>query len=119
MATFSNREAFYGGHDKEPRTCDAALIRAFGILGKRWNGLILETLLAGPAGYSEIRRTVAGISDSVLSKRLTELTDRGLVLRSLDEGLSGRGEYTLTGAGHALRPALEELIRWAVENLSD
>ena len=58
----------------EPRTCAAALTRAFNFLGKRWSGVLLATLVQGPAGFAELKRAVAGISDSVLSDRLAELT---------------------------------------------
>jgi len=73
----------------EPRACDAALARAFDFLGKRWNGVLLGTLLEGPAGFSELRRSVAGISDSVLSDRLVELTRAGLVQRFGARGPAG------------------------------
>jgi DNA-binding HxlR family transcriptional regulator len=105
--------------DHEPRTCDAALTRAFGFLGKRWNGVILATLTHGPAGFSELKRAVAGISDSVLSERLTELCGAGLVQRSVDEGPPVAVEYRLTDAGLALLPALRELTNWASANLPD
>jgi DNA-binding HxlR family transcriptional regulator len=101
----------------EPRTCDAALARAFGFLGKRWSGVILGTLAAGPAGFSELRRAVAGISDSVLSERLTELARAGLVHRSVDDGPPVAVDYELTTAGKALLPALDELTSWAAANL--
>ena len=52
--------------------CDAALSQAFALLGKRWNGMILGSLMSGPAGFSEIRRALETISDSVLSDRLSE-----------------------------------------------
>jgi DNA-binding HxlR family transcriptional regulator len=103
--------------DHEPRTCDAALTRAFGFLGKRWNGVILGTLTLGPAGFSELRRAVAGISDSVLSERLTELCGAGLVQRSVNEGPPVAVDYRLTAAGLALLPALGELMTWANANL--
>jgi DNA-binding HxlR family transcriptional regulator len=103
--------------DHEPRTCDAALTRAFGFLGKRWNGVILGTLTLGPAGFSELKRAVAGISDSVLSERLTELGGAGLVQRAVDEGPPIAVEYRLTAAGLALLPALGELMIWANANL--
>jgi len=103
--------------DHEPRTCDAALTRAFGFLGKRWNGVILGTLTLGPAGFSELKRAVAGISDSVLSERLTELCRAGLVLRSVDEGPPVAVDYRLTAAGQGLLPALLELTNWASDNL--
>ncbi len=101
----------------EPRTCDAALRRAFGFLGKRWNGVIIGTLANAPAGFSELKRAVDGISDSVLSERLAELSGAGLVQRSVDEGPPIAVDYRLTPAGAALLPALQELTRWAKDNL--
>ena len=103
--------------EHEPRACDAALSRAFGFLGKRWNGVLLATLLRGPAGFSELRRAVVGISDSVLSERLGELTKAGLIRRSVDDGPPIAVEYRLTAAGQALLPALNALTTWADENL--
>lgn len=103
--------------DHVPRVCDAALARAFAFLGKRWNGVILGTLTTGPAGFAELRRAVAGISDSVLSERLSELTGAGLIARSVDEGPPIAVAYTLTASGDALLPALNELTTWASENL--
>jgi DNA-binding HxlR family transcriptional regulator len=105
--------------EHEPRACDAALARAFRFLGKRWNGVILATLLSGPAGFSELRRAVAGISDSVLAERLAELCGSGLVQRSVDEGPPIAVEYRLTPVGQALLPALNELTTWATDNLPD
>jgi DNA-binding HxlR family transcriptional regulator len=103
------------GHD--PRACDRALSRAFGFLGKRWNGILLATLLTGPAGFSELRRAVTGISDSVLSERLSELAEAGLVGRSVDDGPPVAVSYELTSAGAALLPAIRELTTWAENNL--
>ena len=103
------------GH--EPRVCDAALARAFGFLGKRWNGVLLGTLITGPAGFSELKRAISGISDSMLSERLAELCRAGLVQRSVDEGPPIAVSYTLTPAGLALLPALRELTSWAADNL--
>ncbi len=103
----------------EPRACDGALARAFGFLGKRWNGVILGTLTTGPAGFSELRRAVGGISDSVLSERLTELTGAGLVQRSVVEGPPIAVVYQLTAAGHGLLPAMNELTTWAQNTLPE
>lgn len=104
--------------DHEPRACDEALARAFRFLGKRWNGVLLGTLISGPAGFSELRRAIGGISDSVLAERLSELAAAGLVQRSVDEGPPIAVDYRLTPAGQALLPALTELTTWAAENLS-
>ena len=103
----------------EPRVCDAALTRAFSFLGKRWNGVLLGTLISGPAGFSELRRAVDGISDSVLSERLAELSKAGLVIRTVDDGPPISVQYALTPAGAALLPALDELTTWAAQYLPE
>jgi DNA-binding HxlR family transcriptional regulator len=106
-----------GGHEHTTKACEGALARAFGFLGKRWNGILLASLAEGPAGFSELRRSVGGISDSMLSERLSELTGAGLVLRSVNAGPPVSVEYQLTPVGLALLPALDELATWATQNL--
>ena len=102
-----------------PQACDGALTRAFGFLGKRWNGVIIGVLTGGPATFSGLRRAVGGISDSVLSDRLSELAAAGLVRRTVDNGPPVSVSYQLTEAGTALMPVLEQLSRWAGENLPE
>jgi DNA-binding HxlR family transcriptional regulator len=96
---------------------DAALMRAFELLGRRWTGVVLGTLSAGPAGFRALARSVDGISDSMLSDRLAALTGAGLVTRAVDEGPPLSVAYELTEAGRALLPALEQISRWAAEYL--
>ena len=96
---------------------DAALVRAFDLLGRRWTGVLLGTLSGGPAGFRAISRAVDGISDSVLSDRLAELCNVGLATRTVDEGPPISVAYELTDAGRALLPALEQITRWAGEHL--
>jgi DNA-binding HxlR family transcriptional regulator len=101
----------------ETRECAAALARAFGFLGKRWNGVLLGVLLGGPAGYAQLKRAVPGISDSMLSDRLAELTRAGLFERLVDAGPPVSVTYQLTPSGQALAPAFEAITTWAEENL--
>jgi DNA-binding HxlR family transcriptional regulator len=103
----------------EPAACDRALARAFGFLGKRWNGMIIGVLAGGPATFTGLRRAVGGISDSVLSDRLTELAEAGLVLRVVDDGPPVAVTYRLTAAGDSLRPVLRQLTTWAQEALPE
>ena len=102
-----------------PQACDGALARAFGFLGKRWNGLIIGVLAAGPATFTGLRRAVVGISDSVLSDRLTELAAAGLVQRTVGDGPPVAVTYQLTAAGTALTPVLDQLTSWARESLPE
>jgi DNA-binding HxlR family transcriptional regulator len=99
--------------------CDAALVRAFSFLGKRWSGVVLGSLIAGPAGFAQLTRSVQGISESVLSDRLQELTGAGLISRTVNEGPPLSVTYELTATGQALVPALNALAQWASENLPD
>src|SRR5580704_9417773 len=103
--------------EHEPRVCDAALSQAFEFLGKRWNGVLLGALVYGPAGFAELKRLVGGISDSVLSERLSELCEAGLVVRTVDAGPPIAVTYRASGSGLALMPALEALTTWAENNL--
>jgi DNA-binding HxlR family transcriptional regulator len=103
--------------DEACESADAALVRAFDLLGKRWTGVVLGTLSGGPAGFRALGRAVEGISDSMLSDRLSELTDAGLVTRTVTEGPPLSVTYALTDAGRALLPALEQITRWAEEHL--
>ena len=96
---------------------DGALMRAFDLLGKRWTGVVLGTLSGGPTGFRALARAVEGISDSVLSDRLAELTDAGLVTRTVQEGPPLSVTYALTDAGRALLPALAQISRWAEDHL--
>jgi DNA-binding HxlR family transcriptional regulator len=98
---------------------DAALARAFAFLGKRWNGIVLGSLREGPAGFRELSRATGGISDSVLSARLSDLAAAGLIARTVDEGPPVAVSYALTERGQALMPALEQISRWANEHLAD
>jgi DNA-binding HxlR family transcriptional regulator len=97
--------------------CDAALSSAFGLLGKRWNGIILGALRNGPAGFAEIRRAIGSITDSVLSDRLTELAAAGLLARTVTDTRPPGVSYALTEAGSALVPILDQLAGWASDHL--
>ena len=98
--------------------CDAALSHVFEILGKRWNGVIVGALSGGPASFSQLARGVTGISDSVLSERLSGLASAGIVSRDVESGPPVAVTYRLTDAGQALLPAMDELTRWAHVHLT-
>ena len=75
---------------------------------------MLGTLSSGPAGFRVLARAVDGISDSMLSERLSELCGAGLVTRTVTDGPPLSVAYELTGAGRALLPALGQgIAHWA------
>ena len=103
--------------DEERHACDAAVTLAFSVLGKRWNGMIVSSLGGGPSTFVSLRRAVSGISDTVLSDRLAELAEAGLVARAVDAGPPVTVSYSLTDSGRGLLPILDQLGSWASANL--
>jgi DNA-binding HxlR family transcriptional regulator len=93
------------------------LARAFGFLGKRWTAMILGHLSHGPAGFRDLSRGIGGISDSVLSERLSDLAAGGLITRVVGDGPPITVTYQLTERGLALMPALDLIAKWARDNL--
>jgi DNA-binding HxlR family transcriptional regulator len=97
--------------------CDSALTSVFAVLGKRWTGVVIGVLLERPARFAEIAHAIPGITESMLSARLTELKDAGLLTREVIEGPPIASIYRLTPRGEALRPALLALGEWAHAHL--
>jgi DNA-binding HxlR family transcriptional regulator len=104
-------------HDDEVPICDTAITLAFSVLGKRWNGMILSVLGSGVSSFVGLRKAVTGISDTVLSERLLELGEAGLVTREVVEGPPISVRYELTTAGAELVPMMSQLGAWAQRNL--
>ena len=98
---------------------DASLARAFVLLGRPWNAAVLGSLEGGSAGFRELSRSVPGLSDSVLSNRLSSLAGAGLITRTVDEGPPVSVTYALTDAGWALIPILQQISRWAAVHLPE
>jgi DNA-binding HxlR family transcriptional regulator len=97
--------------------CSAGVSRAFDMLGKRWSGPILSVLRNGPMKFSELRRAVGPITDSVLADRLVDLADFGVVVRTATDGRPPQITYALTGRGERLQPILDQLGEWAASEL--
>jgi DNA-binding HxlR family transcriptional regulator len=86
---------------------------AIELIGKRWTGAIISALTEGPLRFGELARAVPGLSDRLLSQRLRELEEEGLVEREVEAGTPVRVSYSLTEKGAELRPAIGELKQWA------
>jgi DNA-binding HxlR family transcriptional regulator len=80
------------------------------ILASRWTLLVIGEMLSGSTRFNEIRRGVPRMSPALLSKRLRELEEHGVLTR-----VEGRvTEYRLTQSGQDLAPLVEGLGRWAM-----
>ena len=87
--------------------------RAIELIGSRWTGAILQTLLQGRSRYAGIKAAVPDITDRMLSERLRSLEAEGLVLRAVVPETPVKVEYELTRKGRELQDALYEIASWA------
>ena len=90
---------------------DCSLARALELVGERWTLLILRDCFHGLRRFSEFESNLE-ISKAVLSRRLADLVEAGL-LEQVPRG--GRTDYQLTAAGRSLWPALYALTQWGDE----
>ena len=86
---------------------------AIELIGKRWTGAIVCALTDRPMRFGELGKAVPGLSDRLLSQRLRELEEEGLVQREVEAGTPVRVTYSLTEIGVELGPAIGELRSWA------
>jgi DNA-binding HxlR family transcriptional regulator len=83
------------------------------LIGRRWAGAILYTLTDGPLRFAELKESVPGMSDRLLSQRLKELEQEGLIRREVSPGPRVRVSYELTRKGASLKPVIGRLRDWA------
>jgi DNA-binding HxlR family transcriptional regulator len=82
------------------------------ILCTRWTMVVLRELMAGSTRFNELRRGVPRMSPALLSQRLKELEQAGLIMRRPVRGEPGTLDYRLTEAGDDLKPVIEAFGRW-------
>lgn len=94
------------------------IIYALDLIGQKWKLPILWYLFQKDAiRYNELKRSVNGITNMMLTKSLQELEGHGLVNRVQYETIPPKVEYSLTERGKALIPALDALYAWGKEQL--
>lgn len=86
---------------------------AFELLGKRWTGLIIRTLLNGQNRFSDIEEAIPNMSARMLTERFKELEKEGIILRKVYPETPVRIEYELTEKGRALQSVMDEIQKWA------
>ena len=86
---------------------------AFELLGKRWTGLIIRTLLSGQKRFSDIAEAIPNMSARMLTERFKELESEGIVVRKVYPEIPVRIEYELTEKGRELEPVMNEIKKWA------
>ncbi|BCJ85232.1 winged helix-turn-helix transcriptional regulator [Effusibacillus dendaii] len=94
------------------------IARTLEIVGDRWTLLIVRDLLFGVRKFSDLKKSLDGISPNILSERLQELEQQGLVTSSLYSAHPPRYQYELTAKGSDLRHVLNALAIWGNRHLT-
>ena len=87
--------------------------RAVELIGRRWTGAILSSMLSGTSRFTDIVNSVPGLSDRLLSERLKELECQGIVERKVYAETPVRIEYSMTEKGLALTGVITSIADWA------
>ncbi|MFB6207589.1 MAG: winged helix-turn-helix transcriptional regulator [Haloglomus sp.] len=92
---------------------------ALDVLDRKWSPVVVALLVERPRGFAAVRDAIDGVSATVLSETLEDLTDAGVVERRTVSERPHRVEYRLTDAGRDLGPAIEALQAWGARHGTD
>ena len=95
------------------------LARAMELVGERWALLVVRDLVLGPKRFSELRRGLPRIPTNILSARLKELEESGIVRRTVLPRPAAGLAYELTGYGRELEEIILPLGLWGAKSLGD
>ena len=82
------------------------------LIGNKWKVLILRDLILGTKRFGELRKSLGGVSQKVLTTQLRDMEEKGLVSRKIYAEVPPRVEYSLTGLGASLKPVLDAMWEW-------
>lgn len=86
---------------------------AFELLGKRWTGLIIRSLLDGAKRFSDMQTIIPNLSARMLTERFKELEEKGIITRKVYPEMPVRIEYELTEKGKDLKKSMDQIQVWA------
>ena len=95
-----------------PELC-STFHQAIELIGKKWTGAIIYLLLKQKCRFAQLRDAIPEITDRMLSERLQELEENGILERTVIPETPVRVEYALTKKGRALADALDAVGQWA------
>ena len=82
------------------------------LISEKWKVLIIRDLMPGTKRFGELKRSIGGVSQKVLTSQLRQMEESGLLRRTVYPEVPPRVEYTLTELGYSLKPVLEALQDW-------
>jgi DNA-binding HxlR family transcriptional regulator len=100
-------------NDTHPPELCTKFHRASELIGRRWTGAVIYVLLKQRCRFATLRDAIPGITDRMLSERLQELEQEGLIERTVIPDTPVRVEYAVTKKGKALASAMDAIAGWA------
>src|SRR6516165_9734107 len=88
-------------------------------LADKWTCLVVYALLDGPRRHGELKRTIEGISQKMLTQTLRSMETDGLVKRTVIDVIPPHVEYGLTPLGQTLSDPLVAICQWAMDHLPE
>jgi DNA-binding HxlR family transcriptional regulator len=104
-------------YDAFMATCPTRQVMA--TVGDKWAGLLLNAMADGPRRHGQLRVTVAGISQKMLTQTLRTLERDGLVVRTVEASVPVTVTYGLTELGATLMPILRALKTWSESHIGE
>ncbi len=84
------------------------------LVGDKWKVLILRDLMSGKKRFGELKKSLLGISQKVLTSQLRSMENAGLITRTVFAQVPPRVDYELTETGKRLEPVLDALKDWGI-----
>ena len=100
---------------KKEELPDCPVATTVQLIGNKWKLLILRNLLARPWRFNELRKSLDGISQKVLTESLRSMESDGIIVRTVYAEVPPRVEYSLSELGETLRPILDAMQAWGQE----
>ena len=94
---------------------DCPMERLFDAIGGKWKVVIIWWLQDGPKRFSELRRSMPGVTQKMLTQQLRELEHDGIVHRQVYAQVPPKVEYSLTSLGESLRPVVDAMCEWGMK----
>ena len=85
------------------------------LISDKWKVLIIRDLLPGTKRFGELKKTIGGVSQKVLTSQLRQMEESGLLTRRVYPEVPPKVEYTLTELGVSLKPVLDAMRDWGEE----
>ena len=82
------------------------------LIGSKWKLLILRNLMMRPWRFNELKKSLEGISQKVLTDSLRSMEEDGLITRTVYPEVPPRVEYALSDLGETMRPILDAMQEW-------